>query len=130
IFVVRHRLMSIIRQRPSIPGGRAPMHDADLLARFVDAGDEQAFRELVDRYVGLVYAAARRQVRDSHLAEDVVQTVFITLARKARTVRPRMSLAGWLIETTRFTCRDAMKKELRRKRHEQTRSEIEQARAA
>src|SRR6476661_3572184 len=47
-----------------------------LLAEYAKNGSEPAFRELVGRYVGLVYCTALRLVGgDTHLAEDVAQIV-------------------------------------------------------
>jgi hypothetical protein len=52
------------------------MHDAELLQRFVREDSEAAFAELVKRHVDLVFSAARRQLGDAHLAEEVTQSVF------------------------------------------------------
>jgi RNA polymerase sigma factor (sigma-70 family) len=100
---------------------RMTMDDEDdrtLLERYAREGAAGAFAEVVRRHVDAVYAAALRQVRDPALAEDVVQAVFIVLARKAATLGNGVVLAGWLIRTTHFAARDALKIEARRRRHE------------
>ena len=48
------------------------MDDRELLDEFVKDRSQSAFRELVNRHLPIVYSAARRMVRDSHLAEEVV----------------------------------------------------------
>src|SRR5579872_4868668 len=94
------------------------MTDRELLIQFVQTRSEQAFSGLVNRYMDTVYSAARRQVRDSQIAEDVTQAVFLILAKKASKLENRDSLAGWLMKTTRYASLDALKIESRRKRHE------------
>ncbi len=68
--------------------------DEVLLNRYTKTGDPAAFRELVDRYSGMVYHIGLRVTGDQHVAEDVCQECFLELARKARTVRE--NVAGWL----------------------------------
>ena len=76
--------------------------DSALLRDYADHQDEAAFAELVQRYLNLVYFAALRQVGyDTHRAEEVTQTVFTQLARKASTLSRHPTLAGWLHTTTR-----------------------------
>ena len=60
------------------------MEDSELLRRYARLQVEDAFAELVRRYVNLVYSAALRQT-GGHVqaAQDVTQAVFIELARKA-----------------------------------------------
>jgi len=96
--------------------------DHELLARYVREGAHDAFATLVERYVAMVYAAARRSLGpyDQGDAEDVAQAVFILLARKAATIRPdRTSLASWLYHAARLTAANARRDAGRRRRHEQ-----------
>ncbi len=96
------------------------MNDSDLLRRFVDEHSQEAFAELVRRRVGLVYAAALRQVGgDAHRAEDVTQEVFIDLARKARALSRHPALIGWLYTSTHFAAAKCLRAEQRRARREQ-----------
>ena len=95
------------------------MDDHQLLAQYVRESSEEAFTELVRRHTPLVYSAALRQVRDPQLARDVAQVVFANLARKARSVRENMVLAGWLHRDTRFTALDFLRAEHRREKREQ-----------
>ena len=58
--------------------------DQQLLRRFVTEHSQDAFAELVRRYVNLVYSSALRTLNgDAHRAEDVAQEVFVKLARHA-----------------------------------------------
>src|SRR5688572_10632133 len=92
--------------------------DSALLRQFIATRDEKAFAELVRRHVDLVYAAARRQLRDTSAAEDVTQQVFVLLAHKARTIRDCEAVAGWLLATTRYVSLNWLRTEARRRRHE------------
>jgi RNA polymerase sigma factor (sigma-70 family) len=94
--------------------------DGDLLRGYAEAGSEDAFAELVRRHLDLVYSAALRQVNgDVHLAQDVAQTVFSDLARKAAAVSSRPALTGWLYTSTHFAANKAVRTEQRRRTYEQ-----------
>jgi RNA polymerase sigma factor (sigma-70 family) len=95
--------------------------DSELLARFARTNAEDAFAELVKRHVNLVYSAALRQVAgDAHLAQDVAQTVFTDLARKAGSLARRESLTGWLYTSAHFAAAKIIRTETRRRDREET----------
>ncbi len=94
--------------------------DRELLRQYAEDQDEAAFAELVRRHIDLVYSVALRQANgDGALAQDAVQCVFIDLARKARTLSRRATLAGWLHTSARFAASNAIRGEQRRRRREQ-----------
>ncbi|MGA2179858.1 MAG: sigma factor [Verrucomicrobiota bacterium] len=94
--------------------------DCELLRRYAGTKSEEAFAELVRRHVNLVYSAALRQVNgDVHLAQDVAQTVFTDLARKAVSLLRRSTLTGWLYTSAHFAAAKAVRTEQRRHAREQ-----------
>ena len=95
-----------------------------LLAVYIETASNDAFAKLVSRHVDAVYSSALRQVRDRHLAEEVTQGVFVTLARKAKSLRHETVLNAWLLVTTRYRALDALKSQARRRRHERKAAEM------
>ncbi|WP_035607287.1 RNA polymerase sigma factor [Haloferula sp. BvORR071] len=88
--------------------------DAELLSDWLDRQREPAFHALVDRYAGLVHMAARRTTAgDDSLAAEASQLAFITLARKARSLTGRSSLAGWLHATAVLQARNLLRQRAR-----------------
>ena len=72
------------------------MDDEQLLGAYARERSESAFGELVARHIDFVYSAALRVVNgDGDLAQDVAQTVFIDLARKAGSLPRDVGLTGW-----------------------------------
>ena len=76
-----------------------PENDRQLLERFARTGAEDAFRELVERHIHLVWSAARRIHRCEEGVRDVAQEVFTRWARKATTVPADTVRSGWLHRT-------------------------------
>lgn len=74
--------------------------DPELVQRCL-AGEEQAWRDLTERYADLVYGAARRAGLKDAEAGDVVQEVFLSLLRSLRSLKDARRLPGWLLQTAR-----------------------------
>ena len=95
------------------------LDDADLLIRFSQDRSNEAFAELVSRHLNFVYSNALRQVAgDTHLAEDVAQSVFADLARKAKEISKCPVLARWLYTSTHHAAAKAVRSEQRRRARE------------
>ncbi|HEX3661769.1 MAG TPA: sigma-70 family RNA polymerase sigma factor [Acidobacteriaceae bacterium] len=66
------------------------------------AGDENALAALYDRYSGMLFGMLMRILKDTHLAEEVMQDLFLQLWREAgRFDANRGSLPGWLLVIAR-----------------------------
>ena len=100
--------------------------DHELLRSYASSRSESAFAQLVSNHLNFVYATALRMVAgDSHLAQDVAQSVFIDLNRKASSLLHLRSLEAWLYQATRFAAAKAVRTEQRRSVREQAALEME-----
>jgi RNA polymerase sigma-70 factor (ECF subfamily) len=71
--------------------------DADLIARVLQAGDPNAFGELVRRYQSPVRSFLRKLTRgDAALADDLAQETFLRAWRKLETFRGEARFSSWL----------------------------------
>src|SRR5262245_24126644 len=93
--------------------------DRRLLREYVETGSREALQDLIQRQVALVYSAARRQVCDANLAEEVTQAAFLVLTQKARTIRDGEAVGGWLLSVTRCIVVTEMRKRAIKKKHEE-----------
>ncbi|MBA4039668.1 MAG: hypothetical protein C0468_05020 [Planctomyces sp.] len=80
------------------PGGVSGMPTQSLLER-CRAGDQGAWRSLVDAYAGLVYAVARAHRLPADVCDDVAQNSFAALAANIHRVQSDLAVAAWLRTT-------------------------------
>jgi hypothetical protein len=116
-------LLQLIRR---LAAGRAE-HDAtdsDLLARFADDRDEEAFEALVRRHGQAVYGICRRVLSDTHDAEDAFQATFLILARKAASIRRREAVSSWLCGVAYRVARRALAEAAGRRARESPLAEV------
>lgn len=90
--------------------------DKALMERWAAQRDADAFREVVSRYAGLVYATCRRILRNPAEAEDVAQECFLALASGRPPGAP--VLGPWLHRLATYRSLDRLKREKRRERRE------------
>jgi RNA polymerase sigma factor (sigma-70 family) len=84
--------------------------DAQLVAR-CRGGDQDAWRELVERYSRYVYAIATQAFRlPDHEAEDVFQDVFARVYESLDKLRDDSALRPWLAQVTRRLCLDRIRR--------------------
>ena len=65
------------------------------LVRRIKRGDEQGFREMVDRYHARVYSLAYGVLRNTEDAEEATQDAFLTLYRKIGTFDESKKFFSW-----------------------------------
>lgn len=96
------------------------MTDREHLADYAQQNREASFEQFVRARLGLVYAAAVRQLGgDHHAAMDVTQEVFADAARKAAFLARHPNVVGWLYSAVRFASTKRRRSDERRVRREQ-----------
>jgi RNA polymerase sigma factor (sigma-70 family) len=78
-----------------------PVTDLVMRAR---NGDQQAWDALVERYAPLIWSICRRYRLGNADAEDVNQSVWLTLVDQLAALREPAALPGWLATTTQREC--------------------------
>ena len=86
------------------------------LARYAETGDDDAFRDLAERHSGVVYSCAVQQTGSPEAAEEIVQNVFVTLAKNAVRIKSHPALSGWLYKAARNETANYLRRESKRGR--------------
>jgi RNA polymerase sigma-70 factor (ECF subfamily) len=86
--------------------------DAELLAHYA-AGEEQAFRELVNRYKTSLYIFLKRFLSQQDLVEDVFQETFLQLFTSRDSFDTSRPLKPWLFTIAANKAKDALRKQQR-----------------
>ena len=98
-----------------MPRDLAHLSDEAVVA-LVARSEEAALGELYDRYGAAAFRLARRVVRDSALAEDVVQEAFLAIWRGAARFLPeRARAAAWIMTLVHRRAVDVVRREQRRR---------------
>src|SRR6476469_7384431 len=85
------------------------------LVRRAQAGDESAFREIVERYQSKVFSIIHGIVRQRNDVEDIAQQVFAKVYLSIKSFDFRSSLITWIYKITVNECFDYLRKRKVRK---------------
>lgn len=89
--------------------------DPDIeIVRRLQAGDESALSELLERYRRPIFEFTYRMLNDAAEAEEAAQDTFIRAWRNARAYRPRARFSTWLFQIARNAALDRCKTRARR----------------
>jgi RNA polymerase sigma factor (sigma-70 family) len=94
------------------------LSDGHLLELFIDRRDAAAFEALLARHGPMVLSVCRTILRDSSDVEDAFQATFLVLVKKARTIRGRQTVGGWLHQVARRVAVQASRAAARRRARE------------
>jgi RNA polymerase sigma-70 factor (ECF subfamily) len=86
-----------------------------MLIRRVQAGDEMAFREIVERYQSKIFSIIYGILRNHNDAEDIAQQVFTKVYFSVGNFDFRSSLLTWVYKITVNECYDYLRKKRVRK---------------
>src|SRR6476646_5993297 len=89
--------------------------DEAALVRRIQAQDEMAFREIVERYQAKVFSIIYGILRNRNDAEDIAQQVFAKIYFSIKNFDFRSSLLTWIYKITVNECYDYLRKKRVRK---------------
>src|SRR3954467_15081326 len=89
--------------------------DEAALVRRIQAKDELAFREIVDRYQAKVFSIIYGILRNRNDAEDIAQQVFAKIYFSIKNFDFRSSVLTWIYKITVNECYDYLRKKRVRK---------------
>jgi RNA polymerase sigma factor (sigma-70 family) len=111
-FILRH-LRSLAAAAVS-----SQVADRELLQRFAEQRDPAAFEELLRRHGALVLRVCRHLLPQRQDVEDVFQATFLTLVRKAESIRSQDAVGSWLHGVARCLAFQVRAANARRRAHE------------
>jgi RNA polymerase sigma-70 factor (ECF subfamily) len=97
------------RTRPRTPVDHKASEEATLVRR-VQARDEIAFREIVERYQAKVFSIIYGILRNRNDAEDIAQQTFAKIYFSIRNFDSRSSLLTWIHRIAVNECYDYLRK--------------------
>ncbi|WP_052284645.1 sigma-70 family RNA polymerase sigma factor [Kluyvera genomosp. 1] len=104
--------------------GLAPRGAWPSLMASAQAGDSDAYTQLLRAIVPVIRAMVRKQIADSVLVDDVIQDVLLAVHRVRHTYDPACPFLPWLMAITQARTVDALRK---RGRHWLREADEEQA---
>lgn len=95
------------------------LDDVQLLG-LIRENNDAAFQEIYDRYWTALYNAAFKRLRSAHLAEEMVQEVFLNLFLKRESIRLASSFGPYLHSVLKFKVIDEIRKQLSSNTYQQS----------
>lgn len=89
--------------------GLEKLTDAELLDRYA-TGEEDAFREIVNRYKNGIYGFLRHFINRQDLVEDIFQETFLQLFTSRESFDTSRPLRPWLFTIAANKAKDALRK--------------------
>src|ERR1044071_6952458 len=83
--------------------------EADLISQ-ARQGDQDAFRQLVERYQGAVHNLAYRMLGDADEADDAAQEIFVRIYRQLGRYDPERKFSTWTLAIATNYCIDQLRR--------------------
>jgi|SRR3989344_734160 len=82
--------------------------DHQLIERYIK-GDQKSFEILVMRYTDLLYRFVLGYVKDTQMAQDIVQSVFLKVWRNVKKIDKTKNFKSWIYTIAKNTALDVIK---------------------